>query len=220
MWPFKKKIFVPTTEKIYQIKSALQYSPDAPFRETHNPWVIFVCDDLQYGLRNHHVLLSAGAKRVDPHQNHIYAYTSTQYVLWKYKNGRNSFAVPLDNPPARFVNAQRWDTVSPTANIIKGEVYKISPYGLFKLDDYYRNTVEYERRDILIVVPFHYEIIYPDGSRAISLRSERLVHAVMYVGKQAFWDNILDGQFVPAHKIVPKNEDYPTYYSYTHHEYK
>lgn len=220
MWPFKKKIIAPPRKLIVEMSQSLQYSPDAAFIETRSPWILFVCDDLMFSMRKHQVLLQAGAKRADPNQNHVYAYTSASYVFWKYNAGLNSFAVPVDTPPANYINRPVWDTTGPQAHKIKGEVYKISPEGIFELDEYYRNTLEYERRHILIVVPYHYEVEFPDGFLSVSLRNEWVAHAIMYVGRQSFWNNVLDGSFEPVHKVTPKNNDHPIYYSYTRNEYK
>jgi len=202
----------------------VQYTHDLPHLETVHPWLVFIYDGFMKHHPKHRRLLEMGAeypnrripgKETDP----CFGYTLNDYVLWKHSAGTRSFAVPVDRPMNIYRNRPSWDLTGAQAFKIRGQIYEMSWKGIVELDEHYRNGVEFERRSVHVVQPFHYEIEDTNGNVSMSLRHEAFISCLMYVGIQKFWDEVIDGTFEPVH-VTPRQGGIPPYYYFTQYEYR
>jgi hypothetical protein len=223
-FPFLRRRNGITILRAIEINESLRYTPDAPFLETVNPWLVFVYDSFMKHHRRHPNLLQMGAKYPSRRIHGLVAepsfgYTNGDYVLWKHKAGARSFPVPIDRPMKIYQNRPAWDLTGGQAFKIRGEIYEMDWRGVTELDEYYRNGVEFERRKVGVVQCYHYELENPDGRTSMSLRHEAIIPCWMYVGIGKFWDKHIDGTFEPVH-VFPRRGGTPPYYYFTHHEYR
>lgn len=220
MFSFFKKPKAPALHDVIDAHRALAYTPDAPLLETKEAWTVLVYDDLQAHHPRHHKLLSVGGINPNGKKDElIYAYSLDSFVMWKFKDKERTFPVIVDNAPSRFGVMQEWDTVSPYRHHIKGQLWNVGYQGIIELDEHYRNTVEFERRALHLVYIYAEEIVGEDGGISVSMRKEYMIQAFVYVGIQKFWDQHMDGRYVPV-KVFPRRDHLtPPYYFFTKKEY-
>jgi gamma-glutamylcyclotransferase (GGCT)/AIG2-like uncharacterized protein YtfP len=152
----RKAMFTPDIEKVQS-------------QRAHN---VFVYNECIRGLPKHTVLgLSAVFNGA--------AYTEgSDYVLYKKMLGKETYPISFQ---IRKDQVMGMSSLIGDPGQIMGEIYTIRPEALISLDNYMLNTVQFERKRVKVLRPFH-----PTAG------AELEIHAIemwMYVGIFDFWQD-------------------------------
>lgn len=165
-------------------------TPDIWKLEQYHRQLIFVCDDMMKGNKNHSLIAEASASGDDPF--HPTCYTLKPFTLWKKDLGTESFPVAMEDgyEPTGFL---RWPA-EPAR--IRGELYAIRPYQFIKLDIHRQNGVQFRRIRTAITLPYN-QVKYTQKRPLPKIAGEYIetIQAWMYVGVPEYWDNLLGGVF-------------------------
>lgn len=113
------------------------------------------------------------------------AYTeSSDFVLYKKLLGIETYPIAL---PITEDQKHGWSSLIGDPGQIMGEIYSIRPYDLIQLDNYMLNTVQFQRKRVKVVVPYH--------ANETSPLDTHVVEVFMYVGDYDFWrDQLFDAE--------------------------
>jgi len=174
-----------------------QYTPDLWNLERFNTQLLFVCNEMLPNCRMHHLIEDYAVKRVT-------AFTHDLFVFWRKNLGDASYPIPLTHRYPGQVKAP-----------IKGEVYKIKSEQLKHIDRWKMNGVYFERKQVFVDVPYR----NIEWDKSVSPVKIEKVPVWMYVGIDAYWEELLDGgiQFTPLKPFI--NTTYVPKIGYTDHPY-
>lgn len=187
----------PDRSEVYQEYMETQYTPDVDVLEEYEWQLLFVVDE----LKKDHIkngMLGADAEYKCP------AFTQQDMQFWQA-------ATPFASPIPMVASLSASVTGFAPAAKIKGQVYKIRPQVLFRLDKDRQNTVEYIRKRVRLIVPYRMVVWVKDHNldpafgavgpfhrseyshKSIKHSQERvaIIRAWMYLGNPEFWDNII-----------------------------
>lgn len=217
---FKRKLNVPQD---YTVPSQMEledfyengrYTPDLPLLAenlTHN---IFI-----YGRQ---MLEHPGHKIINEHSVRLMkAFTSEKYQCWQTILGEFSYPIAIDAPSPDVIIPWAEHRGSPLAQI-EGELHTIFTSGLIKLDKDMFNTIEFERVKVRLTIPYRPVVWTKESGTTHGPRKFARTTAFMYIGRQTYWDKILDGGFYtrPVQLMPPKHSDGEPYYYFTKEGYK
>lgn len=177
-------------EEAYAWHTQNRLTPDVWKLQQYMRQLIFVPDDMMRGQRNHEMIAEASASGDDPF--HPSCYTLKPFTFWKKDLGTMSYPIAMEESfcPSSFV---RWP---PPPARIKGELYAIRPYQFIKLDKYKQNGIQFERKRVMITLPYR-NVIFDRKHPVPEITIEYIetVQAWMYVGIPEYWDHQLGGVF-------------------------
>ena len=154
------------------------FTPDIADIQDQYAHNIFIYNECMRGNPQHNVLGEASLFGG-------LAYTeSSDFVLYTKKLGRETypFALPITDDHKMGRSSLIGDPGQ-----IMGEVYSIRPDALISLDNYMLNTVQFERKRVKVVRPYH-----PDEKSALEVHTTEVW---MYIGSYEFWkDQINDAE--------------------------
>lgn len=196
-----------------------KHTPDWPLLQMYEHHTVFLWGDTMSGHRAHTM--------VDGLNSHN-ALTKQDFVMLKRNLGKATFPVVLD-VPERAVYGDVLGRANPAK--VYGEVFTLRPHLVIELDNYMANTIEYHRRRVDIIIPFHEvykKCCFGQGHKPFieTWKSERLYfrkRAWMYVADFSFYmdQNNYDDRFTHEGllKTRPYNEHYVPRYHFTRDDF-
>jgi gamma-glutamylcyclotransferase (GGCT)/AIG2-like uncharacterized protein YtfP len=200
-------------------------TPDLWVLQRYDFQLIFVYGTQMSGHPQHELVMEHGAYAAA-------AYTAQQYTLWKKRLGRSSFPIALQGSGWRTPD---WRT--PPLARVQGELYAIEAKQLLELDKHFQNTLEFDRKRIPLLIPYH-ELVrafkprtgmqqfiedslrIPNGHHLVTADTKvKLVKAWTYIGKSDFWTDQLAHYFHPVNTYTPRYGWLGDYYAFTRSEY-
>lgn len=192
---FKKRAFF-SAEEIEEINYAMRFTPDVARLSAFKSWWLFVYSNEQD--QHPHAL-----KDVE-YQKQV-VFTSGTYSLWTKQLGAESFAIALNDCTHEeterlpILTKTKMSFVSHTKKVarperIKGQLVKVTPKTLFRLDAEHRNGIEFKRNRISLIIPFRFQYLDKEKKLHVSDQYTQLVIAWAYIGVQDYWDKQIDGE--------------------------
>jgi gamma-glutamylcyclotransferase (GGCT)/AIG2-like uncharacterized protein YtfP len=227
MWGLKK-FAVPGLKWINDVHARTKFTPDLLEIESTETQLLFVYNELMAGRSKYLELMGLHA--------HLEATAYTQepnWVLWKKDLGALSFPIALPGVDHGKVHLQKQHIQLPfptrgTASKIKGELYSIASTSIKEIDNYMLNGVQFQRKKIRLVIPYHEIEIGEERDDNGSVCSYHntpkayIVRAWFYEGRPEHWDPILDyGYSSRIVGLYPSEKTYLNnhyYYSLGEHE--
>lgn len=227
-------IVMPSPDWISEATNATQFTPDVAFIENIQVHILFLVDNHQSQFKGFDIVKDGLAF------SNGHAFTRDKFQMWKKPLGRESFPVPILSTPTNETVAPWF----PKPRVIKGELYGVRAYTLMELDKAMANTVQFVRRRVRLVYPYHglYRMPVEKGLEYIS-RTERhiryetdipkkmlspeLIHkpsAWMYVGRDEYWadqmgESAYDSRLKVVRAFEPKRDGMiRSYYQFTKNE--
>lgn len=196
-------------------------TPDVRELELKRRNLFFCYCDMQTGHEKHNL--------IKDHAKPLFkTFTTEQFALWKKKDGEDTFPVALDSPKKKMEGLA-----------LKGDLFAMAAPGLFYLDRYRQNGLEFHRRPVEIILPFTItQNIRDHRPEVISALEMILDHPVqehnhmgnafafkttawMYQGEPTHWEPKLnDEDFYPVTGYTPTSPLLDPYYYFTRREYK
>lgn len=217
------KFFTP--EEVQEINYSMRYTHDVYFLSKFKSWWLFVYSCEQF---THPHMLKEALTGYIPHV----AYTSCPFSLWTKQLGAESFSIALDESSQREMEAEEVlrktelgskllikKKMVPSARPerIKGDLVKVTPHMLYKLDEQHKNGVEFTRRRISVSIPFRFQ--YRDREDKLKVSETYWQHLMVwaYIGVQSFWDKQITDSFIfkPAKLFQPADTVWHRFY---HHD--
>jgi len=186
----------PSTHEAKWLTDQAMYSPDLGWLEQFEYQWLFAADDTRINHSRHTLVSDCefGAT----------AYTTQPFNYWVLEAGDERVPVPMLSKgpsPIRYF---------PPSLKVRGELLKIRTHQFLGLDTYKRNTVQFKRKRITVLVPYrdgtyvgntdeYGPMLKPvpralQGTKHFMLSKEKVyvIRAWMYVAIPEYWDNILD----------------------------
>jgi hypothetical protein len=184
------------------ITDSVRHSPDLGYLEQFEFQLLFTPDELRqdhprYKLLEESALICGG-------------FTEKTYAFWMQEQAladgtfeRKGIPIRQDGPPSVL----QW---LPKPLRLKGELHAIRPWQFQRIDDYKRNTEQFRRQRVNIVVPYRKlsDDCYVDdldrplppaiiGKGYLIEYPERvfIIRAWMYVAIPEYWNDLLDAGF-------------------------
>lgn len=220
MFGFARKFKVdlsalPTHDEMAEHLKVLKYSPDAALLSQYKGWHLFCYSREQIGHPDYQLISDA---------THIgTAYSLREFSGWRKIVGHGSYAIALDNNAPIFDDTQEeyvrlgWEPMMRAyKNKIKGEIHFVTPDTITALDSLLENGVAFERRRVTLQLPYRFLYEAADGSRHVSFRRTEIIVAWMYIGKNDYWNPLLDNGFLfkPMKLFQPNDPDMSRFYSF------
>lgn len=221
------RINFPSTAEAQWICEQARYSPDLGYLEQKEFQLLFCPDDTKLG-HSRYSLIEEGCAVAT-------AYTTRQYEFWRLDAGNDEITIPME------ILKQGGPRINyfPPPLKIKGELHVIRTHQFAGLDTYKRNTVQFRRKRVNVIVPFREgkyltnDELCPteklpkelQQTKHFILSDERveIVRAWMYVGLNSYWDNLFDGGwrgFKPVNYYESKRPWLKEYYDYPKRSFK
>ena len=201
---FKRKSEVKSDLARWQeeVEENNKHTPDIPHLFTKWTWLLFVCDEMQRGHRNSVMLSDVFGPAI--RLPLAPAFTKPEFSMWKKKLGKESYPVPLqgitEGPDPLKITSAKLASMKPSYKIpisqrcIRGELYVVTPERILKLDKYKENTVVFARKQVDILVPYM-RTVRNEYATAEQAYACAVMPAWMYVGKNEYWKDHIDGGF-------------------------
>lgn len=195
------------------------FTPDIALLEQHNFHLLFVFDRMLPGFDEFSKLLEEHSVRAAT------GFTNEQFVMYKSMLGLHTY--PL---------IQRKDYIRDPIARIKGELYYVAQQQFRELDKVRKNTVEFNRELIDILVPFsrvrklpswkeggrstvEYQEIYGSPHPSVTEQHMKTIKAFAYIANDDYWnDYITDSQFTTVTYYEARNQNVGLYQSFTKRE--
>lgn len=226
MYAMKKLLPVNYPDVAWRIwaDNAASHTPDIAALQENKTWLLFVCDDHQFGYKSHSWIeeYKEPFKVNDIEVSSVTAFTEHDYNFFYHCNTNTPVPLRDDGTPS-----------FPAAKI-KGELHLVRSEVFISLDKYRMNRLQFRRKRISVIVPYRWqpkkEWEVEDGSgpvppalwgkkRLLSPELTHTVEAFMYVGKSSFWNKHIDGGYdcLQCPIFFPNIEKpwLPRYYEYT-----
>lgn len=211
----------PTPVWKYWMDSNVVHTPDASEIFQYKKMLLFVCDSFKSHHKNFLNTIKFGPTLMENCTDYPIVFTMQGFnVVYERETGR---VVPV------FGNKNSYLPVAK----MKGQLHLVTPELLQFLDKVHENGVQYKRRRMKFLLPYRAKLSGPwktlDGQplpRALQGWRQKefpekihIVEAWMYVGRQSFWQDRIDGGFntVQCPTFFPNREKVwlPKYYEYT-----
>ncbi len=176
-------------------KAKLEYTPDASLLTQYPALPVFVYGTMMEG-RNEWDFMASHSDGPVP-----VAFTVDHFKCWKKNLGSLSFPIALEAEKKKVKFS-----MAPPA-VIKGELRLLWTDAIYELDKRFRNGKMYQRKKILIEIPYRLDSGSDDWFKM-------RLWAWAYIGISDYWDNQLDGGywFRPVATFKPRNEVLSEYY--------
>lgn len=179
---------IPSDHWFQYVRESTRYSPDAAKLEEYEYQLFFACDETQRGHMKHDFIQDGEYKTP--------AFTQASFNYWQGEPW--SYVVPMEATGIRNV----FPGIPPIAKI-KGEIHKVRPASILRLDSEKQNGVQFLRQRVRLIIP-HRKLVFihdkdcppPEVERfegQIGLTYERMcvIRAWMYVGIPEYWDKLI-----------------------------
>lgn len=191
---------LPDTSEVAWVNEQVRYTPDNSKLEQYEFQLLFSPDETQRGYPKYSLIEDSAFM--------CHAFTQKTFNYWQQRDGQ---LIPLEATAPAAVK------YFPPSLRIKGELHAIRSYQFRELDRWKRNTVQYIRKRVKLLVPYREVIKSPywdlDGRELpkclqgkVGATGPEMIHIVrawMYVGNDKYWDEL----------ITPYN-----FHSVQHHE--
>jgi hypothetical protein len=169
-----------------------QFTPDIWKLEKYEYQLLFLCDDLMSRHPNHELIKDYIVPELA-----VPAFTAEGWwSLWRTKNGKDSYSIPLVNNLRRVMSRR-----------ILGQIVAIRPYMFIDLDKLKVNGVLFKRIRSSFLVPYRKKIDTRIGEM-ITDEFTQLIRAWMYVGVSEYWNKELsDYSFRLVRNYEPRKRD-------------
>lgn len=195
------------------VSHAYRHTPDLYLIEDQARHLVFIYGEMMANRYFSCFLADHGEKRTEGFT------VDKSFSLWSKRNGDLSYPIAL-----RGVEDFRAINNNTNTARIKGEVWSITPQGMFALDNEFQNGVLFERARVRLTVPFQVSCFDNTGKRHYGTTDKRhsLVRAWMYTGNKEHWEDQLDGgfEFSPAPRFKSKQNGFGDYYYWTPNEFE
>lgn len=178
-----------------------QYTPDIAELEQFNHHLLFVPDDLQVGMRKHHLLRDATNLR-------IMAFTQHNHVMLKHDLAEMSYPI--------IFRENLFNILRVPEKPIKGSLFSIPPSLFCSLDTAKMNGVQFYRERVMVVIP--YERIWAKDRKSLEklllLEPTSQSNYIKKYGMMRVWPWIYYGE--PSYwKDILNNMEHPPVTTYT-----
>lgn len=209
-----------------------QYTPDIAELEQFNHHLLFVPDDLQVGMRKHHLLKDATNLR-------IMAFTQHDHVMLKHDLAEMSYPI--------IFRENLFNILRVPEKPIKGSLFSIPPSLFCSLDTAKMNGVQFYRERVMVVIPYEriwfkekkdLDIIVgnqPQNRETFEYRAKRRegvlsqsrfirkygmmrVWPWIYYGEPSYWKDILNNMEHPPVTTYTDDGVIKEYYHFNHRE--
>lgn len=186
----------PSQHEARWLTDQARYSPDLGWLEQFEYQWFFCADDTKQN-HSHHTLISDS-------EFGSTAYTTQPFNYWVLETAQERIPVPMQSTGPSVIR------YFPPSLKIRGELRKVRTNQILGLDTYKRNTLQFKRKRISVLVPYRDaernanvdefgELLKPvpralQGTQHFTLSPEKIyvIRAWMYVGIPEYWDNVLD----------------------------
>jgi hypothetical protein len=192
------------SEWFEEVANLAPFTPDLPFLERHETQLLFICDAMQQGMWNEHLVRDFSTSVLG------IGFTRDPFVLWKKSLGKYSDAIPLDvdydpdNVTTPEFRKNYWDKIP---GRIRGEIRAVRPYRFMELDIDKQNGLHFQRRRVSILVPYREVGRRTKAGRMETFSEEKfeIVKMWMYVGIPDYFKDIIDlgSQYTPTRLYKP-----------------
>jgi len=201
-----KEVGLPDDKFLNYWRASTEYTPDVARLQTREKWWLFVYGEEMMRHAKNVELLGLCEPMCG-------ANTLENFSMWNVLQGADSYPIALEKKLE--VEEQPWFKTRHELpwTKIRGELYLVPPQMLFRLDNYKRNGVVWERKRAHIIIPSR-------SQRFMGIPKRDDIKAWMYTGKTDYWaDMINDGvqynnMFKPVRNFYNKNLGH-SYYYYT-----
>lgn len=180
-----------------------RYTPDACLLSQYDYLPVFIYDRLMEGRDDHDRIMDF----IQP--NGPIGFTRDYYTTWRKNLGKLSFPIALETK--RKPNNPGWADLARETSwfkdavpaLVKGIVHILARERIYELDKHYRNTVNFQRKKVLIQIPCR-----PKEKASSGNEYMMRLWCWMYLGIPEHWEPQLDGGyfFSPVRIYKPKNE--------------
>lgn len=190
------KLHLPTPHEARWLTEQSRYSPDLGYLEMREWHLLFAMEDFKTN-HTHHCLIEDSSFIATAYSTHHFNY-------WGMEAGDERMAIPLETNKIGTQTVRYF----PPGLKVKGELHLIRSHQFLGLDTYKRNTVQFRRKRMNVIVPYReMEWKYnrelcdaPEippalqGTRHAILSAEKvyIIRAWVYVAMPQYWDNLLD----------------------------
>lgn len=213
----------PDAQWIAEASQVYPNTPDLTWLSRRPFHLLFVYGSQMRGHPQHELVIEHGAYSAT-------AYTDGKFSMWKKRLGKASFPIALEGSGWRRPD---WDV--PKHARVQGELYALKWEQLLELDKHFQNTLEFERKRIPLLIPYHK--LYSIPGTPLQLQIEESlgmphknsvvttekqvenVRAWVYIGKPEFWDDQLEHYFAPVDVFRSRVGWINDYYAFTKEEY-
>jgi hypothetical protein len=175
------------------------HTPDIASLEQYEFQNVFVFNECMKKNRKHDVIADAEPLAA--------AFTTDKYVVWKKNLGEKSYPILLETSGVG-VGFGEMSSVGYPSQVL-GQLYKMRPYEIAKLDTHMQNTVSCQRSWIWVDVPYRRK----DG-RNISDRMVKQMRVWAHIGRPEYWNPLLDSFTFSAVKLYNEKSLVRSYYYY------
>lgn len=198
---FGPDVNLPDQSLVKWLNEQAQYSPDLGWLEQMEFALLFCPDDTKMG--------HSRACLVEEGVHLCTAYTQNNYLFWEQIVGDERIPIPLRAPEgAKFMDLGELARY-PQPRKIQGELRLIRPHQFRGLDTYKRNTVQFRRKRINLIIPYREKFDaeqYDVDGRPLppALQGKKGLHgpwttyvarAYVYEALPEYWDELIDAGF-------------------------
>jgi hypothetical protein len=225
----RQGVETPSVQWLANVHDQCSNTPDSGELYEKDYHLVFFYDQLM-SKRDEHWLVKDHALYNGPDIVTWRGFTVLNHGLWVHDLRSHKTAIPLSVTDA---DRKDWEDNNPTGSRrappakVKGELYLVRPELLFLLDKDKQNGVEFERKRVLVRIPYRKVVwvkdpsLHPDNPEKLesvhtSSFETKLVHPWMYVGVDDYWAPRLDSgyHFTPAETFVSARNTYAKRFSY------
>lgn len=219
----------PTENWLLWANRTAEFTPDFAQLEQKVGHLLFVCDLFKDGFSEHDTL--------GPSVFCGTAYTRERFHFWKKNLSSSTYPVPVRPEQGKeFKDPPLWShqRECPPAKIL-GELYFVPSRQFLELDKARYNTLSYSRRRVKVDITYYEKkfvkdrhklenvVGYPVQRSRIIDPTEKIqtVECWMYIGRQKFWNSLIDGgyYFSPCALHYPEDlKKHEKYYKFTRDE--
>lgn len=193
----------PSVEEARWMTNQVFHSPDLGYLEQAEFQLLFVPDDMRLGY-SHHSLIEESVPLAG-------GYTQNTFAYWVQTTEKPNGDVERIGIPLRQDGPHIVQYFAPPLKI-KGEVHAVRSWQFQRTDEYKRNTKQFRRQRMNILVPYRVKSNFPlnpDGtpykSQPVPLVGKNyqyeapekvyVLRCYMYVAMPEYWNNLLDAGF-------------------------
>lgn len=199
---FGQRINFPDQAEVKWLNDQVKRSPDLGWLEQLEFALLFCPDDTKVG-HSRHGLVSEGIHLCT-------AYTQHPYHFWEQRIGDERIPIPLrakqGAKPIDLGDLSQF----PQPYKMQGELRIILPFQFRLLDDYKENLVQFQRKRVNVIIPYH-DKVTPWKEMV------HVVRAYMYEGRPEYWDDVIDAGFrgfKPVRTFQSQRQWLKRYYAY------
>jgi hypothetical protein len=193
---------LPSEHEARWMTDQMRYSPDYGYLEQFEYQLLFCADDTKEN-HSHHCLIEDSRFLSN-------GFTVNSFNYWLQETVDASGSI-VQTPIPMLSDKPQILRYTPPPLKVAGQIFAVRPYKLIGLDNYKRNTVQFRRKRVNIIVPYRIgeyktnDELEPhlklpqvlQGARHHLLSEERnaILRCWMYVGHPDYWDGLFDAGF-------------------------